>query len=87
MVSNFVDDRKHFCSIRRDDQKLPKDHIRAGGKPDWLTFMRMPAGLPVWTAELAVPNGGNVLPEFTWAHVIGVSSNPPPLLWSPSLAV
>lgn len=59
--------------MRRDGQKLTKDEIRAGGKRGWLTFMKMPAGQPVWTAKLTGPNGGNVLPELMSATVTGVS--------------
>lgn len=59
--------------MRRNGQKLPKEEIRAGGKRGWLTFMKMPAGQPVWTAKLTGPNGGNVLPELMSATVTGIS--------------
>lgn len=53
--------------------KLRKDEIRAGGKRGWLTFARMAAGQPVWTAKLTGPNGGDIFPELSCADVKAIS--------------
>lgn len=61
-----------FCiayPLRREGVKLPKGEIPAGAKRGWLTFTRMPAGQPVWTARLVSSKGAAVLPELHCARV------------------
>jgi hypothetical protein len=55
--------------LRRDGVKLPKDEVRAEEKRGWLTFARMPAGQPVWTARLTTPGGTSILPDLECASV------------------
>jgi hypothetical protein len=55
--------------LRRDGVKLPKNEVRAGGKHGWLTFARMPAGQPVWTARLTTSGGASILPDLECANV------------------
>jgi hypothetical protein len=65
-----------FCiayPLRRNGRKLPKNEVRAGGKRGWLTFARMPAGQPVWTAKLSGPHGGDIFPELSCARVTAIS--------------
>lgn len=61
-----------FCiayPLRRDGTKLPREQVQDGARRGWLTFTRMPAGQPVWTARLTAPSGASALPDLECAAV------------------